>query len=201
MPLKFFDENTSTFADSRVTAEQMICGKTRQVVAIILLAPDGKRLCLTMKEAAREDGRLNLSPPQGDIGETESIWNAASRELQDELGVDMCGPVVYLGNSQRQLPKGHPRSKQYRFYRYNWVTAYSAGYDLRPRVPLAKANWYHFDALEYLTGCMSEEKGRMFKEVMSALRKKAGNNYMIRKSILENDPDRLLGTDRIQAVA
>lgn len=203
MPLKeFFNENnTSAFADSRMAAEKMTCGKTRQVVAVILLAPDGKRLCLIMPESAKEDGRLNLSPPQGEIEEYESIWIAASRHLQDEVGVDMCGPVVYLGNSYRQLPADHHRAKQYRFYRYHWVSAYAFGYTLTPSAPLAKANWYNVDACDYLSQCMSEEKGQMFKEAVMTLQKKVCDNSLIRKSILEDDPDRLLGTDRMQAVA
>ncbi|OGG41514.1 hypothetical protein A2837_03370 [Candidatus Kaiserbacteria bacterium RIFCSPHIGHO2_01_FULL_46_22] len=175
--------------------------KTRQVVAVILLAPDGKRLCLIMPEAAKEDGKLNLSSPQGEIEDYESIWSAASRHLYNELGVDMCGPVVYLGSSHRRLPTDHHRAQQYRHYRYHWVSAYASGHTLHPKVQLAKANWYDIGAVDYLSKCMSDQKGAMFKGAVTTLQKKVSNNHLIRKSILENDPDRLLGTDTMQAVA
>lgn len=202
MPLKFFNEdNTSAFADSRMAAEKMICGKTRQVVSVILLAPDGKRFCLTMCEAAKADGRLNLSPPQGGIEEYESIWAATNRVIWEELHVNMQGPVIYLGNQRRGLSADHHRFGQYRYYRYHWVSAYSSGYYLKPEIPLAKVNWYYFDAIDYLTKCMSKEKGEMFRQAVTILQKKAGSNTLIRRSVLEDNPDRLSGTDTVRAVA
>ncbi len=192
MPLEFFDLETR-FVDSKVSAERMIDPTTRQVVAIILLSRDGKRYCLMLPEKAVNDGRLNLSPPQGDIGEYESIWTATNRVILEELHVNMHGPVVYLGSRRRMLPQDHPHIKEYRQYRYHWVSAYAEEFDLKPTPSVKKAHWYYLDTAVHMVGCMSAEKGQMFRDAVGVVRNKAANIALIRSTILEKDRSRLPG--------
>lgn len=164
----------------------------RPIAAMILLDPSGKSCCLTMAKKAEEDGRLNLAPPQGGIKKDESLRKAVIREAYEEVGVNINTPVFYLGSFIRKLDPEHPRSRLYDSYRYHWVAAYASGRDLRPQVPLASANWYFLESLQWSLACMSPEKGEMFRQALEILYQKAGDRATIRKSVLFAEAQKVL---------
>lgn len=183
---------TLNFVDSIIAAERISRPRRRQVVSILMIQPTGKAVCLAMSEGSQVDGRLNMSPPQGEIEKYESLYSSAVREAREEITVSISGKVLYLGSIVRQLETDHKRAKDFDEYHYHWVATFADHPNLLPQPPLLSAGWYHFDTLASVSKfSMSEEKGMMFRLALQTLFKHSGDKQLVRKKVV-NRPGALL---------
>lgn len=161
-------ENVGSFIrlnnpDKIISEEMLRFNDRRQVVSILLLNPGNTAMCLCLADGARLDHKLNLSPLQGGIESGEKLYDAAKREIKEEvmLSTDI---IIYLGSAIRDLPVGHRLSKQYKQFHHHWVYARATSSSLRAQPPLAEARWQYFDTLDSVSQvAMSKDKATMFK--------------------------------------
>lgn len=178
-----------TYIDSFIEGERDKFPRRRQVVSILAVNPAGKAICLSMSDAAKEDGRLNVSPLQGGIERFESLSAATIRELREEVKLGIAGKVIYLGSVLRPLPPGHQKRKDFDEYFHHWVAVSAASDHLEAQPPLYSAGWYHFDTLASVSAFnMSTYKAEMFRAALRALAKRSGDSQLVRRNLFIEAP-------------
>ncbi len=159
--------------------------RRRQVVSVLLINPNGKAICLCASSKAISDGRLNLSPPQGQIEQGELIYGATVRELREELGVTISGQVIYLGSTVRELPADHPHREEFDEFHYHWTAVFAETASLCPAEQFESARWHYLTEMSTVQQLsMSKDKAAMFAEARQELVLLSKDPYLIRKERL-----------------
>lgn len=141
------------------------------IVSVLLYHPDWQKVCLILPRAAVRDGRYNLTPPQGRIKSGETLFQAAHREMKEELGVRI-DDIQLLFRYDRCLKGGGTKAHQYRWLHYHWVMARMVGDKIYPEDQIAAVEWCHLhDVDTWAKLSMSAVKGMMFLEAIEIVRK------------------------------
>ncbi len=166
----------------------------RQVVSVLLISRDGKRICLEMSERAFKDSRYNMSPPQGGIEVGESVYDAAARELKEELDVTVSpAAVVYISSVVRQLPEDDKHRPRFVEAHHHWVAAHVSNDKLSARPPQAAAGWYPIYTISSQAQLyMSPTKGEMTVGALKELTKRVKDQEFIRPETLLDSRDALI---------
>ena len=172
------------FIDSLIAKERVEYKQRCQQVAVLLISPDGKRLCLTLPDKALKDQRLNLSPPQGKVERNESLQSAAIREVREEVSADIVTPVAYLGSIMRQIDESHPKGHKFDQLHYHWVVGFAASYSLEAQPPLVEARWQYLDSMRNNMRLMSPEKWEMFSLALQKLQTLSRDPALVRRKSL-----------------
>lgn len=178
----------------KIKQERQAFQLRRQVVSVLLISPDGKRGWLGTPSKALQDGRYNITPPQGGVEKGESVYDAAARELEEELGLSvLSADVVYLGSVVRQLPEDHKHFPRYTEAHHHWVCVHSPHDKVMCREPFANGGWYPLDTMRSQAQLRmvptSEAKAEMYLMALRALQNRVGDLHLIRRGAIL--PDRV----------